>query len=102
MTFTAQAAAIGVRAGRECVAPTAKRRPTRRTACTRFLPVPGSVTLQLPAGSTTLAFAGQLGVPLRQGRVYHLTLIGKDAAGNTSAPVSTKRFALAPPKRSKR
>lgn len=94
VTFSAERIAVGVRVGGRCTAPTRKRRPTKRTMCTRGLPVKGSVALALPAGASKLAFSGRLASRLPKG-AYQLVASARDAAGNVAQPARTS-FAIVP------
>ena len=97
VTFAAERVAVGVRSGAACRAPRRGHPPTRRTSCTRYLPVKGTRDLALPAGASRVGFAGRLAAKLAPG-AYRLTLTARDAAGNVGTPART-RFAILAPKR---
>jgi putative CocE/NonD family hydrolase len=82
----------GRRAGRRCLAPSARLRRAR--PCTRLRSA-GTLRRLSSLGDNRLAFSGRVGRrALAPGR-YQIVLTATDAAGNTSRP-SERRFTIAP------
>ena len=94
VTFTVQRAVGGRLIGRSCVRATKRLRKKR--ACTRLVPLGGSLARSRPAGADRFRFTGRLGKkPLGPG-TYRLTARAADAAHNRSLPVSREFRILRP------
>jgi hypothetical protein len=83
--FTVQRKAKGRKVGGKCKAQTRANR--ERKACTRWVRLKGSFSLDAAAGESTVPFSGRIGTTaLRPGR-YRLNARATDAAGNASVTV---------------
>lgn len=77
----------GRRSGRRCVA---VRRPRRAGRCTRYATLPGTRTLRLLAGRTTVAISPRFGRRTLSTGVYRLQLTAIDGARNRAVARSAR------------
>jgi hypothetical protein len=88
LTVLVQAGRPGVRRGSSCVAPSRSRRVRRSRACTRFVPLRGSRTVDARGGVARFALTPAIGGrTLAPGR-YRLAVTALDASGNRVGPTN--------------
>ncbi|HEY8775548.1 MAG TPA: choice-of-anchor Q domain-containing protein, partial [Gaiellaceae bacterium] len=80
VTFKVDRVLPGIRKGRRCVAKTARRR--RGRACTRYVPVKGTLTQAGTAGANSVAFDAKLGGKLLRPAAYRLSASPRDPGLN--------------------
>ena len=94
VTFTVQRAVAGRLIGRSCVRATKLLRKKR--ACTRLVPLGGSLARSRPGGADHFRFTGRLGRKALTPGSYRLTARAADGAHNRSLPVSREFRVLRP------
>lgn len=87
VTFKVDRVLPGIRKGRRCVAKTARRR--RGRACTRYVPVKGTLTQAGTAGANSVAFDAKLGGKLLRPAAYRLSASPRDPGLNVGKTVVT-------------
>ena len=88
VTLTIQRSLRGRRVGEKCVRPSPRLRRAKR--CTRYRTI-GSLTRTGAKGANSAAFTGRIGRRALRPGSYRALIRATDAAGNRSAP-STTRF----------
>ena len=87
VTFKVDRVLPGIRKGRRCVAKTARRR--RGRACTRYVPVKGTLTQAGTAGANSVAFDAKLGGKLLRPAAYRLSASPRDPGLNVGKTAIT-------------
>ena len=86
MTFKVDRVLPGIRKGSRCVAKTARR---RGRACTRYVPVKGTLTQAGTAGANSVAFDAKLGGKLLRPAAYRLSASPRDPGLNVGKTAIT-------------
>jgi hypothetical protein len=87
VTFKVDRVLPGIRKGARCVAKTARRR--RGRACTRYLPVKGTLTQAGTAGANSVPFDARLGGKTLRPGAYRLSASPRDPSLNLGKTVIT-------------